>query len=169
MEKRKQEPEIVTIDPAGDVYLVCGLETEGPAITLRVSSQIMSLASPVFRTMLGPRFEEGTRLTRSGSVEVLLPDDDAEAMTLICNILHHRQHAVITNPFSPDSNDESDDDGDDDSDDSDDDSEDDDNDVDMIEPFLQLCDKYDLRPRMSSTVRLRHWLQQALNSLKSDQ
>jgi len=97
----------VVIHPQGDVILKCGSAATG---TLRqasspiawayriadnmsyrntkVSSQVLSVVSPVFQAMLAPHFNEGSRLASAGKVEIPLPDDDPEAMTLVCEIVH---------------------------------------------------------------------------------
>ena len=54
---------------------------------IRVSSAILSMASPVFKSLLSPRFKEGTQL-QSGSVEIPLPDDDSDSLIIIGHILH---------------------------------------------------------------------------------
>lgn len=51
---------------------------------------ILRHASPVFRAMLGPHFSEGSTLASSESVEIPLPDDDPDAMEVICYVLHMR-------------------------------------------------------------------------------
>jgi len=83
-----QSPDMTTIDIAttdGDVLLVLG-ETR-----LRVSSVILSSASPVFKAMLGQNFLEGQGERSSQSPkEVALLDDDADAMTRLCRLLHHQ-------------------------------------------------------------------------------
>lgn len=56
-EKAAPRP-MLNIDPSGDVALVLG-ET-----SLRVSSKVLSVASPVFRAMFGPYFQEGESLSR---------------------------------------------------------------------------------------------------------
>lgn len=38
--------------------------------------------------MLGPHFKEGRALAEKGTVEILLPEDDAQAMTTMCKIMH---------------------------------------------------------------------------------
>lgn len=47
-------------------------------IRLRTSSHVLPLGSSVFVAMLGPHFKEGRALAEKGSVEILLPDDDAQ-------------------------------------------------------------------------------------------
>lgn len=60
---------------------------------LRVSSKVLTLNSPVFKAMLGGKFKEGTELAENmGSPEpysIDFPDDDVEAMTILCQILHN--------------------------------------------------------------------------------
>ena len=75
--------DIATAD--GDILLVLG-ETR-----LRVSSVILSSASPVFKAMLGPNFLEGQgERSAQSPKEISLPDDDISAMTQLCRILHHQ-------------------------------------------------------------------------------
>jgi len=59
-----------------------------------VQSKILAISSKVFKTLLSPRFREGTDLTLTGTVETPLPDDDPDAMIVICNILHLRNDEV---------------------------------------------------------------------------
>jgi len=79
--------EMVNIDIAaeGDVILVL------QQTRLRVSSAILSSASPVFKTMFGPNFLEGQGQRSAGDPrEVTLHDDDLCAMTRLCRLLHHQ-------------------------------------------------------------------------------
>lgn len=69
----------------GDLTLVVGSGEQKTEI--QASSQVLSLASPVFAAMLSPNFAEG----QSGSKVVCLPDDDVEAFTWYCNALHFRK------------------------------------------------------------------------------
>jgi hypothetical protein len=62
--------------------------TDTPA-NLLVSSKVLSLASPVFAALLGPKFLEGDHLRRGVSPIIELHDDDPTAMALICNILKY--------------------------------------------------------------------------------
>jgi hypothetical protein len=61
---------------------------------LRVSSVLLSHASPVFRAMFGPHFNEGKVLAESSSVDVPIPDDDPIAMEAICFVLHMRSEDI---------------------------------------------------------------------------
>ena len=84
-------------DPAGDLVLKVGSGDE--ATLIRVHSKVLSLASPVFAAMLSPRFAEGKTLEdNKGTVDsptaINLPDDDPEAMSLICRILHFKEDAA---------------------------------------------------------------------------
>lgn len=54
----------------------------------------MKRASPVFKSMLSSRFEEGSNLNQHGTVEVPLREDNPEIMVLICKILHHRNDLI---------------------------------------------------------------------------
>ncbi|KAK5734408.1 hypothetical protein LTR17_008906 [Elasticomyces elasticus] len=87
---------IVNVDPAGDVILVCSAGSEGET-RLRVSSAALSLGSPVFKAMLSVRFREGHELALNSRIDVPLPEDDGEAMTILCNVLHHRNKIVLDN------------------------------------------------------------------------
>jgi len=83
----------VVIDPDGDVVLVLKNDTE-----LQVSSKALSLASTVFKAMFGPHFQEGQDLSASSPKGISLPDDDAAAMTTLCNIVHHQSQNVSKGP-----------------------------------------------------------------------
>ena len=48
----------------------------------------------MFKAMLSERFKEGHELTANGVVEVPLCFDEAEGMTVICNVLHLRNDHV---------------------------------------------------------------------------
>ncbi|KAL0945021.1 uncharacterized protein CTRU02_202908 [Colletotrichum truncatum] len=60
---------------------------------LKVSSKVLQLNSPVFKAMLGGKFKEGTELAEksasSAPYELELPDDDVDAMSILCQILHN--------------------------------------------------------------------------------
>lgn len=86
-------------DPEGDLVLLVGSE----ATPIRVSSRVLSLASPVFAAMLGPNFAEAQPLSDNVSREwtVSLPDDDLHAMQRLCRFLHSRIR--ITSKFLADS------------------------------------------------------------------
>ena len=99
------------VDPAGDLILLVG--PRDTCQLVRVCSKILSLASPDFAALLSPRFAEGQG---SGQEDwtVSLPDDDAEAMLVICRTIHFVDTASESPPFS------------------------------LIAKVASLCDKYDL-------------------------
>ncbi|KAF7192363.1 hypothetical protein HII31_06395 [Pseudocercospora fuligena] len=78
---------IETIDPSGDIILVVG--TNEAQKKLRASSERLSNNSPVFKALLGPDYNEGSKArTSDRPVEVALPDDDADSMRLVCILTH---------------------------------------------------------------------------------
>ncbi|KAK3661914.1 hypothetical protein LTR22_007288 [Elasticomyces elasticus] len=82
----------VDILPDGDIILA----VKG-SLELRVSSVVLSMVSPVFKTMLGPHFAEGQALRRqsAGLPHVItLPDDDAQLMKVLCLVSHHQARGV---------------------------------------------------------------------------
>ncbi|UJO19943.1 uncharacterized protein CLAFUR5_09942 [Fulvia fulva] len=71
----------------GDVILVVGEETT----RLRVSSMMLSAASPVFKALLGPHFREGQQARSAADpVEIALPNNASEPVTWVCLLLHHK-------------------------------------------------------------------------------
>ncbi|KXH54095.1 hypothetical protein CSAL01_08114 [Colletotrichum salicis] len=60
---------------------------------VRVSSKVLMLNSPVFKAMLGGKFKESAELAKSTGLSLPysldLPDDDAEAMSILSQILHN--------------------------------------------------------------------------------
>jgi hypothetical protein len=95
------EASLVTIDPNGDIILE--LSRLDGKVHLLVSSSCLILASPVFATMLSSPFKEGTS-NHSGSGNrspILLPEDDPEAFTLLCNVIHHKTDDVPRNLALP--------------------------------------------------------------------
>lgn len=49
---------------------------------------MLSRGSSVFKAMLSSTFKEGTQRQANGVTKILLPLDDAAAMSIICNLLH---------------------------------------------------------------------------------
>jgi hypothetical protein len=74
------------IDAEGDVIMVVGSSKR----EMRVNSNCLRLASPVFRSMLSPTWVEGQHLSKKASTYITLPEDDADAMETIFYVLHHR-------------------------------------------------------------------------------
>ncbi len=117
-------------DPAGDLVLKVG---SGDEVTLiRVHSKVLSLASPVFNSMLSPRFAEGQALENNkGTVDstttIDLPDDEPEAMSWICGALHFKEDDAQEMSYS------------------------------LLMRLVVICDKYD----MSTALRpwSRNWME----------
>lgn len=61
---------------------------------MQVSSKHLSLASVVFQKMLQGNFRESTTLKSTGRVDIPLPSDDPEALTILLNICHLRMSKV---------------------------------------------------------------------------
>ncbi|KAF2765262.1 hypothetical protein EJ03DRAFT_217714 [Teratosphaeria nubilosa] len=59
---------------------------------LRVSSILLSYASPVFATLFSSRFREATELAKEEKVEIELPEHDLDVMTILCSIIHMRHN-----------------------------------------------------------------------------
>jgi len=78
------------IAPDGDVILVVGPQM----VRLRVHSLFLRSSSKVFKAMFGPNWSEGQRLSKESPGEVCLEEDDAEAMRIICYVIHHRINDV---------------------------------------------------------------------------
>ncbi|KAF2209640.1 hypothetical protein CERZMDRAFT_100423 [Cercospora zeae-maydis SCOH1-5] len=88
--------EVQQLAPNGDVKLICSSAATEWSTEIIVSSVVLSLASPVFKVMLGPHFKEGATLASGEKLELPLPDDDAQAMLTICQVIHMR--AVSCSP-----------------------------------------------------------------------
>lgn len=121
-------------DPAGDLLLVLETAEDGRPTqsSIRVSSKVLSLASPVFAAMLSPRFAEGQALLTSTSPEISsisFPDDNSEAMIWLCKALHFRKDLTVDIEFS------------------------------LLRELAILCDKYDLVGALNpwSHSWLRQW------------
>lgn len=81
----------IDADPAGDLVLVIGSGEIQRCI--RASSKVLSLASPVLAAMFRPgRFSEGAALSSSNPPEIYLPEDDPEAVTKFCHLVHFREY-----------------------------------------------------------------------------
>ena len=108
-------PRMIDVDPAGDVILTVGSEEHGDQARLRVSSKVLSLASPAFAAMVGPKWSDNANKASSSEPQhISLPDDSQSPMDWICQILHLRKD-ISTNK-----------------------------DIAFLVSVAQLCDKYDL-------------------------
>ena len=78
-------------DPTGDLVLVIGSGDNKRSI--RASSKVLSLASPVLAAIFRPHcFSEGTALSSSNPPDIYLPHDDPEAFTMFCHLAHLREY-----------------------------------------------------------------------------
>ncbi|KAH8820562.1 hypothetical protein F5884DRAFT_54420 [Xylogone sp. PMI_703] len=84
----EEEPQIITIDPKGDIRLLV-TDDLGNSTILVASSKVMSLVCQPWRAMLGPdsQFREAQVKNREA---IPLPDDDARALERILYIAHLR-------------------------------------------------------------------------------
>jgi len=75
-------------------------ETESTLVT--VSSKVLSVASPVFKAMLGGKFREGAEFAaRRAAAEqytLSLPEDDAESTLVLLCVLHHNLAGLSDRP-----------------------------------------------------------------------
>lgn len=72
----------------GDVLIICDSKE------MLVSSQVLSMVSPVFERMFEPGFSEGDKKrSKDDPLRLPLDDDSSEALTLLFHILHlsHQQ------------------------------------------------------------------------------
>lgn len=101
------------IDPAGDLVLLVGVDEDSKL--LRVSSRVLTLASPVLSALLSPRFKEGNSLSDSTGVpQIPFPEDNPEAMEWLCQTLHFKTKVTDEVSFP------------------------------LVKNLAVLCDKYDL-------------------------
>lgn len=122
---RKDDP-----DPDGDLQLVIG--TEDQQRSIRVSSKVLSLASPVLAAMFSPKFAEGRALSELNPVAVPtvnFPDDDPEAMVWLCEAFHFKRPVAVGLHFS------------------------------LVKAIALLCDKYDMSKALSpwSELWMNFW------------
>ncbi|RYP49216.1 hypothetical protein DL768_005033 [Monosporascus sp. mg162] len=90
MVTERNDSDAAVIAPDGDIILVVGAGMK----RLKVYSLVLKRASKVFSAMLSPRFSEGQRLADNESTEIDMPEDDAEAMEIMLNVIHGCNNAV---------------------------------------------------------------------------
>jgi hypothetical protein len=89
----EESGKVIEIASDGDVILVVGSEAR-----IRVSSRSLIRTSKPFSAMFSPEWKEGRKsLSQDELVDVHLPEDDPEALKLICAVMHHRNEAVPRN------------------------------------------------------------------------
>ena len=90
-------PQTIDVDPAGDVILTVGSEKWDNEARFRVSSKVLSLASPVFAAMVSPKWSDSANKASSSEPQhISLPEDHPFIMEWICQILHFRKD-IATN------------------------------------------------------------------------
>lgn len=85
----QRSPQAVLLDPDGDVTLVVSNKDESKK-EFQVSSKVLSLASPVFSSLFGSRFLEGSQLRTHGRARITLQEDEPTAMEIVLGVLHFR-------------------------------------------------------------------------------
>ena len=85
---------VVNVDSDGEVLLVIGTPA---TVSLRVSLKVLSLALPVFAALFSLRYSEGIALaTKSSDAHPLIfPDDDPDAMNLVCHAIHFQENTTV--------------------------------------------------------------------------
>jgi hypothetical protein len=81
---------VTEIAANGDIILIVGPDKK----RIQVHSFYLKDASEYFKAMFGPHFSEGQDLVGSSPKEIPMLDDSANALEIICNIIHHRNDAV---------------------------------------------------------------------------
>jgi hypothetical protein len=96
----KVDESTTDIAPDGDVIFLIGPEKK----RFRTNSLVVKNASKVFAALLGPHFSEDQALSVGKDhglpVEILLPEDDPEALSVIFKVIHGRNDLILENPKS---------------------------------------------------------------------
>ncbi|KAF2811827.1 uncharacterized protein BDZ99DRAFT_281263 [Mytilinidion resinicola] len=94
-ENNEKSPEMtdIILDKDGDVIFLVG-DGDVSVSRIRVSSKVLILSSPVFEAMFTHGFAEGHNLSATSPRVIPLPDDGVLAMTLLCQIIHHKHQDV---------------------------------------------------------------------------
>ncbi len=92
----EDEASVINMDPNGDVMLEVSCP-DGKTLLL-VSFKVLTLASAVFATMSNSQFKEDlSNYPTSGKPSIPLPDDNAEAVIVLCNAIHLRTGEIPKN------------------------------------------------------------------------
>lgn len=89
---------VTATDPNGDLQI--DFKKDGapnkPLVSLLVNKHTLSLASPVFRTMLADNspFRRSTQKNKAGNEVICWKDDDPTCMQIILNAIHLQGHRV---------------------------------------------------------------------------
>ncbi len=122
----------------------CGSDGGG-VVEVVVSTNILTLVSPVFKAMLAGPFRESIELAAAirngaanGPYTIDLPEDNADAMCLLMEAFHFRTTATTTNAPTPA----------------------------MLETLAFLCDKYQCAKALNLTTAF--WISAALQGLRGE-
>ncbi|RFU23654.1 hypothetical protein B7463_g12684, partial [Scytalidium lignicola] len=90
----KIDEDSLVLAPEGDVILAVGVKQ----FRIHVDSLFLKRHSTVFAALFGPNFREGQDLNTSSPKEILLPDDDPDAMTAICAAMYQAFDQIPRSP-----------------------------------------------------------------------
>jgi hypothetical protein len=89
--------QLLEIDHDGDAVLRLNT-SEDSNIDILVSSKVLTMVSPVFAAMLSPRYREGQRSASGTLSPIPLPEDDCDAMIVLCHIFHFKYSELPATP-----------------------------------------------------------------------
>ncbi|GKT61103.1 hypothetical protein ColTof3_08442 [Colletotrichum tofieldiae] len=78
------------LHPHANMILVLRRDSTEPVRRYLAHSEVLVAASPYFASLLGPHFGEGYALRSEQQPEIILEEDDPEAMDVLLSALHHR-------------------------------------------------------------------------------
>lgn len=92
----RETPESVEeLDPNGDAILMVIDESHKDKKKLLVSSNVLRLASPVFKALFSRSFSEGDRITTCTRPEITLKDDHPDSMRILLGAFHFKRLAKV--------------------------------------------------------------------------
>lgn len=87
-----------SLDPSLDIAIACSPSISGaeqePFSKFQVSSRHLALASPVFKGMVQCGLTQSQQLQSQSSTEVVLQDDDPDALLILLRLIHGRFRQV---------------------------------------------------------------------------
>jgi hypothetical protein len=89
------EDEIIAVSLRGDIILTVPCHSYDRLKSFRVSTNVLSHASPVFDRLFHGQMDEANKLKGSENSPVHLSDDDGDAMEVILRVLHHDTCGVV--------------------------------------------------------------------------
>ncbi|KAJ5894622.1 hypothetical protein N7495_006313 [Penicillium taxi] len=88
---QERDPDIERFDQNGDLILVVNSQLTKKTRRFLVSSNLLGLASPVFKESFGSNIREGLLANQACPEEVPLPEDDPDTMGALLAILHYQE------------------------------------------------------------------------------